>query len=214
MTNTSARAALLTSLALFSAPAADVAAASPPAERADQGADAGKDRAIQPKDQLMISLDGLEGDVPNRATVLKPVVDEKGQIKLPYLKEPVTATGLTCGKLQAAIDKAYRDARMVQNANTRVSVVSGKDPEAQRVIRPKDRLTISVRDLEAPNKDTIIKALVDDKGEVKLPYVKEPVRAGDLTCNKLEDAIGQAYRDARIIEQTIVKVAFAKEQKP
>ena len=71
--------------------------------------------------------------------------------------------------------------------------------------------------MEAPGKDTIIKAVVDDKGEISLPYVKEPVRVKDLTCAKVEEAVAKAYRDARLIVETVVKVVIAKdakEQKP
>ena len=224
MNKTFSIAALVASQLLFSAIApgafgADAPAAPAPATRADQGKGAEnnseKDRTIQPKDKLTVSLEGL--DAPGRAAVFKLVVDERGLLKLPYVKEPLTAKGLTPKQLQAAIDKAYSDAALLQVANSSVSVEPGKDTDSDRVVRPKDRLTISVRDLEAPGKDTIIKAVVDDKGDITLPYVKEPVRVKDLTCAKVEEAVAKAYRDARLIVETVVKVVIAKdakEQKP
>jgi protein involved in polysaccharide export with SLBB domain len=190
---------------------ADAASASEPAARADASKDSGKDRPIQPNDKLTISLDGLDG--PGRTTVFKLVVDEQGRLKLPYLKEPIAAKGLTREKLQAAINKAYDDAGLIQNANSNVDVL-GKDADAGRVVRPKDRLTISIRDLESPGKETIIKAVVDDGGKIALPYVKDPIRAKDLTCNKIEEAVVAAYRDAQLINDAVVKVVIATEPKP
>jgi protein involved in polysaccharide export with SLBB domain len=178
---------------------------------AEPGSAADNDRAIQANDRLTISIDGLDG--PDRATVFKPVVDEKGQVKLPYLKQRLTAKGLTRKQLQAAIDKAYRDSGLVEAANSSVGVVPSKPGEKPRVVRPKDRLTIAIRDLKAPGKETIIKATADEKGHISLPYVG-PIAAGDLTGDELEDAIIKAYRDAALIQEAVVKVTFAPEQKP
>ena len=86
--------------------------------------------------------------------------------------------------------------------------------EAERAIQAKDKLTVSVSDLEAPNKDTVVKVAVDEKGEITLPHLKKPLSAKGLTCRKLEGAIVKAYRDANILAQANVKVVFRKDPTP
>ena len=87
-----------------------------------------------------------------------------------------------------------------------------KEPEKERVIQPKDKLTVSVGDLEAPNADTIVKVVVGDKGDITLPYLKKPVKAKGLTCRKLEGEIVKAYHDAQMLNQANVKVVFRKDK--
>ena len=89
-----------------------------------------------------------------------------------------------------------------------------KDAEKDRAIQVKDKLTVSISDLEAPNKDTVVKAVVDEKGEVTLPHLKNPVKAKGLTCPKLEEAIVKAYHDANILYKANVKVVFRKDPAP
>jgi protein involved in polysaccharide export with SLBB domain len=105
---------LLASLTLLAAPA-----------MADESRAADKDRVIRPKDELTVSINGLDG--PNRVTALKRVVDDKGEIKLPQVREPLQAKGLTCKKLAEAVDKAYRDARLIETADAKV--VFTKEPK-------------------------------------------------------------------------------------
>ena len=89
-----------------------------------------------------------------------------------------------------------------------------KEAEKERAIQAKDKLTVSVSDLEAPNKDTVVKVAVDEKGEVTLPHLKKPLKAKGLTCKKLEGEIVKAYRDANILAQANVKVVFRKDPTP
>jgi hypothetical protein len=129
MRSTHSTAVLLTCLGLLAAPAAlgaggmNTAGA---ALRADPGGDAEKERVIRPSDKLGISVDGL--DAPNKVTTLKVVVDEKGQVRLPQWKEPIKTEGLTCGKLAQAVDKAYRDAKLIEQAGAKV--VFAKESES------------------------------------------------------------------------------------
>jgi protein involved in polysaccharide export with SLBB domain len=91
-----------------------------------------------------------------------------------------------------------------------------KGGEKARVIKAGDRLVVSVDDLEAINQKTVIKADVDAKGEVKLPYLKTAVPAAGLTTAKMEEAVVKAYHDAQLINQANVKVIFreAEDRKP
>jgi protein involved in polysaccharide export with SLBB domain len=86
--------------------------------------------------------------------------------------------------------------------------------DKDRVIRPNDELTVSVNGLDGPNRVTALKRVVDDKGEIKLPQVKEPLKTKGLTCRKLEEAVDKAYRDAKLIETADAKVVFTKELEP
>jgi hypothetical protein len=89
-----------------------------------------------------------------------------------------------------------------------------KEAQKERAIQAKDKLTVSVSDLEAPNKDTVVNVAVDEKGEVTLPHLKKPLKAKGLTCKKLEGEIVKAYNAANILKEANVKVVFRKDSKP
>jgi protein involved in polysaccharide export with SLBB domain len=80
--------------------------------------DAERPRVIRPQDELAVSIDGI--DAPNKVSTFKRVVDGKGRINLPQLKDPLRAEGITCTELEAAIDRAYRDAKLLERANAKV----------------------------------------------------------------------------------------------
>jgi protein involved in polysaccharide export with SLBB domain len=88
------------------------------------------------------------------------------------------------------------------------------DSASERVIRPKDELAVSVDGLNAPNKVSTVKLVVDEKGRIKLPQVKEPLRAEGLTCGKLAEAVDKAYRDAKLIERAGAQVVFTRAPGP
>ena len=89
-----------------------------------------------------------------------------------------------------------------------------KEAEKEPAIQAKDKLTVSVSDLEAPNRDTVVNVAVDEKGEVTLPHLKKPLKAKGLTCKKLEREIVKAYNAANILKEANVKVVFRKDSKP
>jgi protein involved in polysaccharide export with SLBB domain len=86
------------------------------AGRADEK-DKEKQQVIQAGDKLTVTIDDLQG--PGVQTSIKAVVDKKGDITLPLVNN-VAAKGLTCAKLEQAIVKAYRDAKLIQQANVSV----------------------------------------------------------------------------------------------
>src|SRR5688572_636918 len=85
--------------------------------------DAEKNPVIKVDDRLEVTVFDLQG--PGVKTVVKQTVDKKGEIKLPYV-DRVAAKGLTCGKLEAAIVKAYRDANLIANATVSVEFAKEK----------------------------------------------------------------------------------------
>jgi Polysaccharide biosynthesis/export protein len=101
-----------------------------------------------------------------------------------------------------------------ESAAMTLGAADKKDPEKDRAIQAKDKLTVSISDLEKPNEDTVVKVVADEKGEITLPHLKNPVKAKGLTCQKLEGVIVKAYRDANILYKANVKVAFRKDPKP
>ena len=87
-----------------------------------------------------------------------------------------------------------------------------KDAERNPIIKVDDRLEVTVFDLQGPGVKTVVKQTVDKKGEIKLPHLNRLTAKG-LTCEKLEAAIKKAYRDANLIADASVSVAFAEEKK-
>ena len=177
-------------------------AAAPPAGGGDVN---DGNRPLRVGDPLAVSIRDLEG--PGKNTVVEVNVNEAGQITLPMLPKPLPATGLTTEKLREEIAQAYRQARLVQNAKVTVKLRPGKENDA-RDLRVGDALVVTIADLEAPGKSTMVKADVDAKGEITLPLLSKPVPARGLTREKLTDAIVKAYERDKLIANAVVTVKF------
>jgi protein involved in polysaccharide export with SLBB domain len=80
--------------------------------------------------------------------------------------------------------------------------------EADRALRVGDPLAVSIRDLQGPGKNTLVEVNVNDDGAIVLPMLRKPVPAKGLTTEKLRDAIAQAYRQARVLQNARVTVKF------
>ena len=89
----------------------------------DQAKATEKNPVIKVDDRLEVTILDLQG--PGVKTTVKPVVDKKGEIKLPYLNR-VAAKGLTCKDLETAIVKAYRDGNLIANATVSVEFAKEK----------------------------------------------------------------------------------------
>ena len=89
--------------------------------------DGNKKRPIKAADRLDVTISDLVGPGVKTAVNLKP--DGRGDVSLPYLQTPVTATGLTCSQLEAAIARAYRDAKLLQNATVSVKFADEAEKE-------------------------------------------------------------------------------------
>ena len=178
-----------------------------------------KERVVKAEDSLAITVFDLEG--PGRKTEVKVEPDKDGKVSLPHLKSPVTAKGLTAGKLKDAIVKAYRDENLIAQANVLVDFfdevdptkkpAAGTDKEAnkKRPIKAADRVNVTISDLAGPGIKTAVNLKPDGRGDVSLPYLRKPVAAEGLTCSQLETAIVRAYRDANLVHNAQVSVKFA-----
>src|SRR5439155_10354910 len=78
-----------------------------------------QDYVIGRNDLLTISITDLVG--PGVETVKSVRVSESGNISLPLIQQ-VRAEGLTEAQLEAAIQRAYRDANLMPNAQVSVTV--------------------------------------------------------------------------------------------
>lgn len=194
--------------ALLPAPAAF--GAEPPPRAGDGNQVKDDERVLRVGDPLAVSIRDLEG--PGMTTLVEANVNEDGQIALPMLSKPVAADGLTTEKLREAVAQAYRRANLLQNARVTVKFRPGKENEA-RQLRVGDGLVVSIRDLEGPGKNTIVKADVDEKGQITLPMLSKPVSAERLTREKLCDAIVKAYASDGLIANAIVTVKFRTAEK-
>jgi protein involved in polysaccharide export with SLBB domain len=72
--------------------------------------------------------------------------------------------------------------------------------ESDRVLGVGDPVVVSIRDLEAPGKNTLVEVSVNEDGQITLPLLPKPVPAKGLTTEKLQEAVVQAYRKARLFK--------------
>jgi hypothetical protein len=114
--------------------------------------------------------------------------------------------------VSVARGSAVPDAAQLMTAPEDGGGSNKKVDEKTRVIRTGDRLAVSIDDLEAINQKTVVKVDVDAKGDVALPYLKQPVPAAGMTLDKLEAGIVKAYHDAQLINKANVKVVFRSEE--
>ena len=73
-------------------------------------------RALDP---LQISLLGI----PKEAQI-EAIIDEKGTITLPYIDEPVQASGLTTSELERKIQHIYTDGKIYRNITVNISTTA------------------------------------------------------------------------------------------
>jgi len=85
---------------------------------ADEGALVGlyKLRALDP---LSITLLGIPQEKQ-----IDAVIDEKGNITLPYIQEPVQAAGLTTSKLEREIQRIYTEGEIYRNITVNIQTFS------------------------------------------------------------------------------------------
>jgi protein involved in polysaccharide export with SLBB domain len=83
----------------------------------------------------------------------------------------------------------------------------GKDVnDINRPLRVGDPVSVSIRDLEGPGKNTVVDVNVNEAGQIALPMLRKPLPATGLTTDKLREAIAQAYRQANLIQNARVTV--------
>jgi protein involved in polysaccharide export with SLBB domain len=80
--------------------------------------------------------------------------------------------------------------------------------DSDRALRVGDPLAVSIRGLEQPGKNTLVEVSLNEDGQITLPLLPKPVVAKGLTTEKLRDAIAQAYRQARLMQNARITVKF------
>ena len=70
-------------------------------------------------DPLQISLLGIPEEKQ-----IETIIDEKGTITLPYIDEPVVASGLTTSELERTIQRIYTDGKIYRNITVNIATTA------------------------------------------------------------------------------------------
>jgi protein involved in polysaccharide export with SLBB domain len=70
-------------------------------------------------------------------------------------------------------------------------------------LRPMDPLVVNL--LGIPQ-EKALETVIDEKGNITLPYIEDPVKASDLTTSELERKIQQIYTESQIYRSITVNV--------
>jgi beta-lactamase regulating signal transducer with metallopeptidase domain len=81
---------------------------------------------------------------------------------------------------------------------------------ADRAIGPQDYLEITMTEPAGGGVKSVVKAQVNEKGNVTLPLIGS-VKAAGVTREELEKAIAQSYRDKNLIQNAKVSVKFIEK---
>ncbi len=156
---------------------------------------------LRPGNVVVVTIHDLEG--PGLQTVKEVTIDIMGRIELPYLKEPIRASGLDEVGLQSAIIKAYRDEDVLEDAQVSVELkklspdaADDKPPSPQRAIRERDWVAVTLHNVEGPGVATVKQMRLDASGVIRLPGLAEPVPAAGLKVAELEDVLRALYDKA------------------
>lgn len=90
--------------------------------RPSTGAGSGKEDSILVGFYQLRSLDSLKVSllgIPEEK-IIETVIDEKGNITLPYIDEPVKASGFTTSELERKIQRIYTDGRIYRSITVNV----------------------------------------------------------------------------------------------
>lgn len=74
---------------------------------------------LRPLDPLQVSLLGIPEEKQ-----LDTIIDEKGTITLPYIDEPVRASGMTTSELERKIQRIYMDGQIYRNITVNVATTA------------------------------------------------------------------------------------------
>jgi protein involved in polysaccharide export with SLBB domain len=184
--------------------AADASAASQPADGAKVQPVEQKS-AVIPDDLLKVTISDLIA--PGIETRKEVRVDPAGKISLPLVGR-IGVKDLSLPEAQRAVQKAYRDANLLQNAQVEVvRLESGKHPSLKSgPIAVGEAVEFEIADLEGPGKVSKQRLTVGEDGRVALPQLAKPVDVAGLTEAEAEQAIVRAYRDADVVVNAKVSV--------
>lgn len=88
---------------------------------------------LRAMDPLQISLLGIPDEKQ-----LETVIDEKGQITLPYISEPIQASGLTTSELERKIQHIYTEGQIYRSITINVSTSAKSYYMEGEVTRPQE----------------------------------------------------------------------------
>jgi len=74
---------------------------------------------LRPLDMLQISLLGIPTEKQ-----IEAIIDEKGTITLPYIDEPIKASGMTTSELERKIQHIYTDGKIYRNITINVATTA------------------------------------------------------------------------------------------
>ena len=74
---------------------------------------------LRPLDMLQISLLGIPTEKQ-----IEAIIDEKGTITLPYVDEPIKASGMTTSELERKIQHIYTDGKIYRNITINVATTA------------------------------------------------------------------------------------------
>jgi protein involved in polysaccharide export with SLBB domain len=88
---------------------------------------------LRPMDPITISMLGIPEEKQ-----LETVIDEKGNLSLPYVDEPVKASGLTTSELEQKIQKVYTDGQIYRNITINILTSAKSYYMEGEVARPQE----------------------------------------------------------------------------
>jgi protein involved in polysaccharide export with SLBB domain len=88
---------------------------------------------LSPMDTLQISLLGIPTEKK-----IDTVIDEKGNITIPYIDEPVKASGITTSELEQKIQRIYTDRQIYRNITVNISTSAKSYYMDGEVARPQE----------------------------------------------------------------------------
>lgn len=146
---------------------------------------------LAPLDPIYVSLLGIPEEKQ-----MQSVIDEKGEITIPYVKEPIQAAGKTTSELEREIQRIYMDGGIYRNITVNIQTSAKIYYMEGEVNRPQEyelnrRITLlqaiaaasgyteyaDKEDVTITRRGEIIK--VDAKKLEKNPEMDIPIEAGD-----------------------------------
>jgi protein involved in polysaccharide export with SLBB domain len=103
----------------------------------DTAASRPNDRPIKIGDKLLIWILDLNGEGTGD-TLLVPTVDKNGNIRIPYI-DPLAAENNTPSQMEQIIAAAYRDAKVLRDAQVSVSIAVPRPPSSRPARPPTSR---------------------------------------------------------------------------
>jgi beta-lactamase regulating signal transducer with metallopeptidase domain len=155
---------------------------------------------------------GADVSFDRGAIVVKPTVGDEARIKASKGLVEVVTVGRSKHMVKATMVRLA----LPSGATTVVAVepIGGLVPATKAsVIRPGDRLTVTISDLSGPGTESRVTAAIGADGTLALPFVGKANAAG-RTPAEFEKDVADLYRDRKVLERAIVTVTPAEPAPP